>query len=154
MNPAKLKERELIIKLRKEGKTCVEVGKILGISKGTVSYWDRRYKETGSLEDKPRSGRPTLLTPERLQDLKKNIETTLLEQNNKAGLSSKEILLFIKKETGRTYTLRHVERLLHKMGFSLVTPRVSHMKKDKKAQIKFRDEFKKNSNKNIWTIPS
>lgn len=154
MNSAKRKERELIIKLRKEGKTCVEVGEILGISKSTVSYWTCRYDQTRCLEDKPRPGRPTPLTKKRLQELKKNIEKTLLEQNNKAGLSSKEILLCIKKETGRTYTLRHVERLLHKMGFSLITPRVNHIKKDKKAQETFRDKFKKNSSKNIWTIPS
>lgn len=153
MNPAKLKERELIIKLRKEGKTCVEVGKILGISKGTVSYWDRRFQETGCLKDKPRPGRPTPLNVKRLQELKKKIKETILEKNDRAGLSSREILVFIKKETGKTYTIRHVERLLHKMGFSLITPRVNHIRKDKKAQDTFRDEFKKNYKTSMWTIP-
>ena len=75
-----------------------------------------------------------------------------MEQDGKAGLSSKEILMFIKKETGRTYTLRHVERLLHKMGFSLITPRVNHIKKDEKAQEKFRREFKKNYKTSMWII--
>lgn len=153
MNPAKLKERELIIKLRKEGKTCVEIGKILGISKGTVSYWDRRFQETGCLKDKPRSGRPTPLTEKRLQEMKEKIKETILEKNDRAGLSSKEILVYIQKETGRTYTIRHAERLLHKMGFSLIKPRVNHIRKDKKAQEKFKDEFKKNYKTNIWTIP-
>jgi transposase len=153
MNPAKLKERELIIKLRKEGKTCVEVGKILGISKGTVSYWDRRFQETGCLKDKPRPGRPTPLNVKRLQEMKKKIKETILEKNDRAGLSSREILVFIKKETGKTYTVRHVERLLHKMGFSLITPRVNHIRKDKKAQDKFRENFKKNYKTSIWTIP-
>ena len=152
MNPAKLKERELIIKLRKAGKTCVEVGKILGISKGTVSYWDRRFKETSCLTDKPRPGRPTPLTEKRLQEMKEKIKETILEQNDRAGLSAKEILVFIKKETGKTYTIRHVERLLHKMGFSLVTPRVHHIRKNEKSQETFREQFKKNAEKNIWTI--
>jgi len=154
MNPAKRKERELIIKLRNEGKTCVEVGKILGISKSTVSYWDLRYNETGCLEDKPRPGRPTPLTEEKLQHMREEITDVMLEQNSsRAGLSSKEVLLLIKKETGKTYTPRHVERLLHKMGFSLITPRVHHIRKDKKAQEQFRKDFKKNFNKNMWTIP-
>ncbi|MFH1101706.1 MAG: IS630 family transposase [Methanobacteriota archaeon] len=152
MNLAKRKERELIIKLRKEGKTCVEVGKILDVSKSAVSYWTRRYNETGCLEDKPRPGRPTPLTEEKLQHMKKKITGAMLEQTDRAGLSSKEILIFIKKETGKTYTPRHIERLLHKMGFSLITPRVNHIKKDEKAQKKFRDEFKKNSTKSMWTI--
>lgn len=154
MNLAKRKERELIIKLRKEGKTCVEVGEILDVSKSAVSYWTRRYNETGSLEDKPRPGRPTPLTEEKLQRMKEKITGAMLEQTGRAGLSSKEILLFVKKETGKTYTPRHIERLLHKMGFSLITPRVNHIKKDEKAQKKFREAFKKNSTKNIWTIPS
>jgi len=152
MNLAKRKERELIVKLRKEGKTCVEVAEILGICKSSVSFWTRRYNETRCLEDKPRKGRPTPLTEEKLQEMKEKIKETVLEQNGKAGLSSKEILVFIKKETGRTYTVRHVERLLHKMGFSLVTPRVNHIQKDEKAQEKFRKGFKKNYKRSIWTI--
>jgi len=153
MNSAKRKERELIIKLRKEGKTCIEVADILGISKSAVSFWTCRYNETGCLEDKPRGGRPTLLTEEKLQEMKGKIKETVLEQEDRAGLSSKEILVFIKKETGRTYTLRHVERLLHKMGFSLITPRVNHIRKDEKAQEKFREGFKKNYRTSIWTTP-
>ena len=119
MNLAKRKERELIVKLRKEGKTCVEVAEILGVCKSSVSFWTRRYNKTGCLEDKPRMGRPTPLTEEKLQEMKEKIKETVLEQNDKAGFSSKEILIFIKKETGSTYTIRHVERLLHKMGVLL-----------------------------------
>lgn len=153
MNSAKRKERELIIKLRNEGKTCIEIAEILGVSKSKVSFWNLRYNETGCLEDKPRKGRPTPLTEKKLQEMKEKIKENVLKQEGKAGLSSKEILLFIENETGRTYTIRHVERLLHKMGFSLITPRVNHIKKDGKAQETFREEFKKNSKTSMWTIP-
>jgi transposase len=153
MNAAKRKERELIVKLRKEGKTCVEVAEILGVSKSKVSFWTLRYNETGCLEDKPRKGRPTLLTEEKLHKLKEEIKKTILDQRGRAGLSSKEILVFIEKETGKTYTLRHVERLLHKMGFSLITPRINHIRKDEKAQETFREGFKKNYRTRMWTIP-
>jgi transposase len=153
MNSAKRKERELIVKLRREGKTCIEVAKILGISKSKVSFWTLRYNETRCLEDKPRNGRPTLLTGEKLKKMKEEIKEMILKQKDRAGLSSKEILILIKKETGKTYTLRHVERLLHKMGFSLITPRVNHIRKDETAQKRFREDFKKNYRTSIWTIP-
>ena len=149
---AKIKERELIIKLSNEGKTCREIASLLGICKSKVSFWALRYNETECLEDKPRKGRPTPLTEEKLQEIKEKIKETVLEQSGRAGLSSKEILVFIKKETGRTYTIRHVERLLHKMGFSLITPRVNHIQKDEEAQEKFRKGFKKNYKTSIWTI--
>lgn len=144
---AKIKERELIIKITNEGKTCREIASLLGISKSKVSYWMLRYRETDDLRDKPRSGRPTLLTREKLSDIAEKITAGLHGQKYRAGISSKEVLLVLKEETGRTYTLRHVQRVLHAMGLSLITPRVSHIKRDREAQNKFREEFKKSSSR-------
>ncbi|MBU1597291.1 MAG: winged helix-turn-helix domain-containing protein, partial [Nanoarchaeota archaeon] len=66
--------------------------------------------------------------------------------------TSKEIKKIIEKESGKVYTLRHIQRLLHKMGFNLITPRTNHIRHDEKAVKKFQDGFKKNSNQPIWTI--
>lgn len=151
MKSARIKERELIIKLHKEKRSTYEISGILGISQTKASFWIRRYKKTGSLENLPRSGRPTPLTNDELKSLTNLIKSKMLEPK-KAGVSSKEILQIIGHKTKRMYTLRHAQRLLHKMGFSLITPRVSHIRKDEKAQNKFRQEFKKNLGRNIWTI--
>ena len=151
---AKIKERELIIKLSNEGKTCREIASILDISKSLVSFWVIRYKETGDLKDKPRSGQPTQLTKERLARISEELKKRLQEQNGKAGISTKEVVKILEEETDKTYTPRHVQRLLHKMGFSLITPRVSHIKRNKEAQNKFREDFKKNFKRNMWVIRS
>jgi len=149
---AKIKERELIIKLSNEGKTCREIASILDISKSLVSFWVIRYKETGDLKDKPRSGQPTQLTKERLTSISEELKKRLQEQNGRAGISTKEVVNILEEETDKTYTPRHVQRLLHKMGFSLITPRVSHIKRNKEAQNKFREDFKKNFKRNMWVI--
>ncbi len=146
---AKLKERELIIKLSNEGKSCREIAALLDISKSKVSFWNKRYGTTSNLKDKPRSGRPTLLTKDRLVDISERIKAGLREQKYRTGISSKEILQILKNETGRTYTLRHVERLLHTMGLSLITPRVGHIRRNREAQNKFREEFKKSFSRTI-----
>ena len=151
---AKIKERELIIKLSNEGKTCREIASILDISKSIVSFWVIRYKETGDLKDKPRSGQPTQLTKERLTSIAKELKKRLQEQNGRAGISTKEVVKILEEETDKTYTPRHVQRLLHKMGFSLITPRVSHIKRNKEAQDKFREDFKKSFKRNMWVIRS
>ncbi len=140
---AKIKERELIIKLSNDGKTCREIASLLGISKSKASYWIVRYNKTNDLNDKPRSGRPTPLTKEKLVEISEKIKVRLREQKYKAGISSKEVVEILENEIGRRYTPRHARRLLHKMGFSLITPRVSHIKKNREAQNKFREEFKK-----------
>ncbi len=151
---AKIKERELIIKLSNEGKTCREIASILDISKSLVSFWVIRYKETGDLKDKPRSGQPTQLTKERLASISEELKKRLEEQNGRAGISTKEVVKILEEETDKTYTPRHVQRLLHKMGFSLITPRVSHIKRNKEAQNKFREDFKKSFKKTMWDIQS
>lgn len=153
MKSARQKERELIVKLGSEKKTVREIGSILGISKSKAAYWLKRFRETKNLQDKPRSGRPTPLSKDELSSIAKLIKYKLLEPR-KAGVSSKEVLQLIEHKTKQRYTLRHVQRILHKTGFSLITPRVSHIRKDEKAQQKFREEFKKNSNRNIWAIQS
>ena len=146
---AKLKERELIIKLSNDGKTCREIASLLGISKSKASYWIVRYNKTNDLKDKPRSGRPTPLTKEKLAEISEKIKVWLREQKYKAGISSKEMVEILENEIGKRYTPRHARRLLHKMGFSLITPRVSHIKKNKETQNKFREEFKKSFNRNM-----
>ena len=151
MKSARQKERELIIELYNKKKSTYQIADILDISQTKASFWIRRYIKTGSLENKPRSGRPTPLTRGELNSLANTIKSKVL-QPKRAGISSKEVLQLVESKIKRKYSLRHAQRLLHKMGFSLITPRVSHIRKDEKAQDKFRKEFKKNFDKNMWAI--
>lgn len=143
MLSAKEKERELIISLYKKGNSTRDIADILDVSKSKTAFWVKRYKDTGSLEDKSRSGKPTPLTKEKLGFIAGAIKSQILKSDKKTGISSKEVLDLIESKVGKKYSLRHSQRLLHKMGFSLITSRVSHIRKDKKAQEKFRREFKK-----------
>lgn len=153
MNQAKLKERELILKLAMEKKTCRDIADILGTNKSKVSFWVNRYKKTGVLADKPKSGRPTLLTKKELDEIKTLLRAKLLEaKSGRSGFLTKEVLTLIEQKAKHKYTMRHAERIMHKIGLSQITPRVSHIRKDKKAQDKFRVEFKKNSNRNMWVF--
>lgn len=153
MKSARLKERELIVKLHQEKRSTYEIADILGISQTKASFWVRRYAKTSSLDNLPRSGRPTPLTKEEIVSIKHAIEQKFLEPK-RTGINSKEVLQLLEKRTSKKYTLRHTQRLLHKMGFSLITPRPGHIRKDEEAQAKFRDNFKKNFSRNMWAIQS
>lgn len=153
MKSANQKERELIIKLHQEGKSTYNIANTLGVSQTKASFWIRRFNKTGNLENKPRSGRPTKLNDKNLEEITKLIKLKLLApKSKKAGISSKEMLKLIEEKTSKKYSLRHAQRTLHKLGLSLVTPRVNHVRNDKAAQEKFRTEFKKNSDRNMWVI--
>jgi transposase len=150
MNSGKSKERELIIKLHKENKTCREIASILGTSKSKASYWINRYIQTKDLSDLPRSGRPSELNDEILNLVYSNLRQEE-ETSRRSGFSSKKVGDLLQKETGTKYTLRHIRRILKKMNISRITPRVSHIRKDEKKIVEFKEEFKKNSNRSMWT---
>lgn len=153
MNEKELGLREKIISLHKKKKSTREIAYLLDISKSKSAFWVKRFNDTGSIENQKRSGRPTPLTKENLDEIKKLLRAKLLETRiKKAGFSSKEVLALMEDKAKRKYTIRHAERIMHNIGLSITTPRVNHIRKDEIAQDKFRDEFKKNLKNNIWVF--
>ena len=69
------------------------------------------------LKNKPRSGRPSDVSQEKLS----KIRTELSE--NPSGWKAKEIMDIIHRKTGVKYHEVHIYRLLHKWGFSPKVPR-------------------------------
>lgn len=146
-----LKERELIVKLHQQGKHQQEIADLLGCSQPTVHKWVVRSKKGKTLNTLPRSGRPTKLTKSVLSQLKDKISEKVTTANSDfCSVSTKEVEKIIRQETSKTYSLRHVERIMHKLGFSLITPRPQHLRHDQQKVDQFREEFKKNFNRSMW----
>ncbi|XP_069669962.1 uncharacterized protein [Periplaneta americana] len=54
--------RQAVLNALKKGKSQSSVAKDFGISQQLVSVWSRRHKQEGSVDNKPRSGRPRKTT--------------------------------------------------------------------------------------------
>ena len=146
-------EREMIVRLRKQRKTVDEISVLLGLKRSTVGFWVKRYDDSQSLENLPRSGRPTPLTQSKFALVKCKVRSFVREQEDAhCGVTSKQLKSLIEAEVGTSYTLRHVQRLLKQFGLSLITPRTQHVRHDQEKVDAFRDEFKKKLPKNTWTI--
>ena len=153
MKSAQIKERELMIKLCVEGRTQQDIADILGTSQQRVSFWFKRYKKVGSLENRLRSGRPSNFSEEKLSLIKSKIIRKVVSRNLKfSSCTSKELRDIIAKEVKKPVSLRHARRILHKIGFSLITPRSQHTKNDPVKVKRFREMFKKNSDQSFWVI--
>ncbi|MBI3051521.1 transposase [Candidatus Woesearchaeota archaeon] len=140
-----LNQKELIIKLWGQGKKQQEIASLIGCSQPSVNLWINRHKTGLSLKSLPRSGRPTLLTKRNLAKLKNKITAEVRAANkNYCSLSTKQLSEIIRREIGKDYTMRHVERIMHKLDFSRITPRPQHIRNDPKKVEEFRQEFKKN----------
>ena len=146
-------KRKLILEWDKKGKTQQEIAELLNCHQTSVSRFLTKYKQRGMITDLPRSGRPTKLTKQRLRLLKTKILAEIKSANkNFCSVSTKQIGELIHQEIGKIYSLRHVERIMHKIGFSLITPRPQHIRHNQEKVDRFRDEFKKNSNRSIWAV--
>jgi putative transposase len=148
-----IKERKLIIQWDEKGKTQEEIAELLNCHQSSVSRFLVKYKRMGIIKNLPRSGRPTKLTKERLSQLKETILKKIKSANNKyCSVSTKQIKKLVHQEIGEDYTMRHIERIMHKLGFSLITPRPQHLRHDQEKVDKFRDEFKKKLSRSMWVM--
>ena len=156
MQSAKQKERELIVSLHKKGKSTRDIAFALDVSKSKAGFWVKRFRETKSLDDIRRSGRPPSMTEAQLAELRATLHDTPPAKygGEKIGWTSKMVLQYIHDHFGVLYGLRQVQKLLHKLGLSLITPRSEHQKGSYAARTVFRMDFKKNSRRNIWVPTS
>jgi len=156
MKKEKLILRQNIIKLNKKGKKQTEISYLLDVPQTTISYWIRNFKKEKRLTDKPRSGRPAQIT----KDQKKKLKKILLDfppprfGGESFGWTTKMAIQYVKDNFDVKYGMRQMQKLFHKFGLNLITPRVEHRKSSYAARTVFRMDFKKNSKKNIWIAPS
>lgn len=156
MNPEKLQLRKSIVKLHKKGKKQTEIAYLLDVPQTVVSYWIRRYLTTESLNDKPRSGKPSKLTKEQLEQVKMELNSLSPERygGESIGWITKSAIDFVYDKYGVRYSMRRMQELFHELGLNLITPRSEHYYSSKLARQSFREEFKKKLHKNIWVSPS
>jgi len=148
-------QREIIIRLKAEGKKQQHIASIIGCSQAAVSKWLAKHKTGRTLETLPRSGRPTKLTEGKLNRLRIKLWNEIRKVNEAyCSLSTKQLREIMAKEVGKSYSIRHVERVMHRLGFSLITPRAQHLRHDQEKVDKFKDMLKKNLKRNIWVLSS
>jgi len=148
-----LQTRELVLKWTNEGKKQQQIAGLVGCNQSAISRLIVKYKKTGSVKNLQRSGRPTLLTKKTLAKLKKSFESEARAANKRfCSIDVKQFSQIIEKETSKKYSARHVERILHRLDFSRITPRPQHIKNDPKKVTEFRDAFKKNLKRNMWVM--
>jgi len=138
----KVKERILIASLIAEGRSTYEAARILHCSQSKVAYWKKRYELEGldGLKTRKHPGRPPKVAEEKMKEVREVVE---------AGdwWTVKTVREMIRKEDGVLFTDRHVQRLLHTWGFSLIRPGKRHINKASDEEV---ESFKKRLTKLSW----
>lgn len=125
----RIKQRLFIILKAFKIKSSYKIAAIADTSHTKVQRWIKRFNKYGfeGLRDKQRSGKPSRLTEEQ----KRRLENILDNPGDfRPGYKTNEIMDRIKKVFGISYTVRHIRRLLHSMGYSRMKGRPEHINKD------------------------
>jgi len=153
MGMINLQTRELVLKWKKEGKKQQQIADLIGCNQSAVSRLIAKFKKTGSVKNLRRSGRPTPLTKKALAKLKVDLTKKVKEANEHyCSIDTKQFSDLIEGTAKRKYSPRHVQRLLHKLDFSRITPRAKHVKNDPEKVRLFRQDFKKNLKRSTWVL--
>ena len=131
-----------ILLLKKNYKQC-EVAEILGITERTVYNWKIRYNqnEYEGLKTRLRPGRDTFLDDVDMKELKEMLE-------KREYWTTKEVRELIKNEFGKEFTLRHIPRLLRKLGMMYQKPYVNDYRRPENAE----EILKKDYRVRLWKI--
>ena len=95
------------------------------------------------LQEKPRSGRPSRLTFEQLEQVKAYVIDNAIKPQG-GRLQGKDIQEYIKASFNVTYQKTNIYHLLHDLNLSWITTRSKHPKQSSDAQ----EAFKKIQNRN------
>jgi transposase len=142
-NPeAKYAFRVVMVNLCLAGTSTGKLAKLSGCSRRALTLWVKKVDESGwdSLRTVPRTGRPPKLSPEQLGQLKEDVAGPP-EKWGFTVWDGPSLAVHIRRKYDVEYKVRACQNLLHKMGFSLVRPRMFPAlgASDEDAQ----DEFKK-----------
>lgn len=120
------------------GKSTTAVAREFLCSQSLVMYWKRRLEGEGveGLRDKPRPGRPPKISLEVVGRVKERI--TEEGYVVKASIVRDTIV----RESGVTYSVRQVQRLMHRWGFSLIRPRKKHYLAKNEEVKDFKKKFR------------
>jgi putative transposase len=124
----KVRERILMNIRLFEGKSLYEIGDEFRCVPSKAHYWKRRFRKMSveGLKDRPRSGRPRLLSGRKEKMIRRIIERPRITKENVSSWSTTHVRELIRREAGVTYTTRHVIRLMHRWGFEKIKPRPEH----------------------------
>jgi transposase len=124
-----------------EGQGAPAIARTLARSRRHVQDWVYAYRDGGieQLQPKPRPGRPTKLPREREAEFKARVDGSPRPADGVCTLRGKDVVRILESEFGVSYTLDGAYDLLHRLGYSCLTPRPVHEKNDPVAAQHFKD---------------
>ena len=125
------------------GCTASQIGELAGLSKAAVTGWVKTADEQGfdALRSQQRSGRPSKLSAEKIQEIDSLLQKDPKEYGYKVW-DGPTLSSYIKNTFGVELSVRQYQRMFHNLGYSLIRPQPYPSKGNEDSEE--RENFKKN----------
>ena len=123
------------VRLRKQGIEVSAIAESLGVTKKAVYKWLRRAQREGlrSLRATKASGRPCVLTPDQVRQLKSTLRKPATQAGYATDLwSGPRVRHWLKHHLNIEYHPKHMPRFLHRIGLRLKFPERRALEQDPK----------------------
>ena len=133
---AKQRDRLRAVALALEGQEAPRIARMLGRSRRFVQEWAYAYRDGGleAVKATPQSGQPVKLAADDQALFKaRMLAGPVPADEGLCTLRGKDAQRILQQEFGVKYTLSGAYKVLHRLGFSYLSPRPKHRKND--AQV-------------------
>ncbi len=153
---ARMARRIQAVWLARRGLRCPQIMAVTGAGRRSIQQWVAQYNAGGidELIDKPRSGRPTLLSEDQQKQLAARVAAGPTEADVVSVFSAAAIDELVEREFGVVYSLRGIQMVLNRLGFRYQCPRPRHEKSDPQAQEAFKKTSRTGWLKSLPTTPT
>jgi transposase len=134
------RDRYRAVLLALEGKEAVEIAGSLGRSRRSVQDWAYAYRDGGveAVQPKPRPGRSPKLPRDREAELMARLGAGPRASDGVCTLRGRDVVAILEREFGVRYSLGGAYDLLHRLGYSCLSPRPLHERADPAAVEHFK----------------
>lgn len=139
-----IRDRLRAILLARRGKTIAQIAAQLEYSDRWVQLQAARYRQGGvnALWDKPRSGAPRKLPPDRENDFVERVTRGPTEADQISVFNARHLRDILEEEFGAVYTQAGVYTLLERLQLSWITSRQRHEFNDPARMEEWKERFR------------
>lgn len=117
------------------GQETLDIMKMLGRSRGFVQRWAYAYRDGGiaALRARQRGGKKPRMSPQQEERFAQRLRAGPTAADGVCALRGQDARRILREEFGQHYSLGGAYDLLHRLGFSCLSPRPRHRKNDPPA---------------------
>jgi len=133
---AKQRDRYRAVRWALDGRPSYWIARKLDRTRMFVQKWVYAYRDGGldAIAEQPRPGAPTKLRRDHEQAFKRRLDRGPTDADRGVcTLRGKDVVRILEQEFGACYSLGGAYDLLHRLGYSCLTPRPRHRKNDPQA---------------------